>query len=820
MAISRFLRAPSQRRSSTRGKPTVNKLKTTALFLILCGIAPSLWAAAVGTDVSVTKTDGVTSAVPGLTVLTYTIVVSNSGMDTTGVSVSDTFPAGLTCTWTCAASAGSTCTAMGVGDINDTVDLLDSGTATYTATCSIASSATGTLSNTATASGGSVADPNAANNSATDSDTVLVPTADLAISKVDSADPVNQGAAYSYTITVTNAGPSDATSVVATETLPAGVTFVSSSGCAEDPSANPTCTLGTITAGGMAAYTLNVTAPNASGQVTNSVTVSSAATDPTSGNDTATETTDVNPAADLAITKTDGVVTAVAGETVTYTITATNNGPDDVTGATVADTFPADLTCTWTCAASAGSSCTAAGSGDINDTAVDLLNGGTATYTVTCDIASSATGTLSNTATVSSSVFDSVPGNNSATDGDTVLTASADLSITKVDSADPVNQGAAYSYTITVTNAGPSDATSVVATEALPAGVTFVSSSGCAEDPTANPTCTLGTIAAGGMAAYTLNVTAPNASGQVTNSVTVSSATADPDSGNDTATETTDVNPEADLAITKTDGVVTAVAGETVTYTITATNNGPDDVTGATVADTFPADLTCTWTCAASAGSSCTAAGSGDINDTAVDLLNGGTATYTATCDIAPSATGTLSNTATVSSSVLDAVPGNNSATDGDTVLTASADLSISSMVSPNPVDLGGLLTITVLVDNAGPSDAPDVVVTSTLDPAITFDSTTGCVEDPNGVPTCTLGLVPAGGSASFQITATAPNDGGDFSALFDVSSSATDPDGANNSETGTVQVGSVVDIPTATTWGLFAMIALLTAAAVRRLRV
>ncbi|MCG8461981.1 MAG: DUF11 domain-containing protein, partial [Holophagales bacterium] len=473
----------------------------------------------------------------------------------------------------------------------------------------------------------------------------------------------------------------------------------------------------------------------------------------------------------------------------------------------------------WTCVASAGSSCTAAGAGDINDSA-DILDGGTVTYTATCSISPSLTGTLTNTVSATGgSLSDSNPANNTSSDSDTVLMPSADLSVGKTDSADPVDQGAPYSYTITVSNAGPSDATSVVATETLPAGVTFVDSSGCAEDPNANPTCTLGTIAAGGMASYTINVTAPNASGQITNSVSISSATTDPNAGNDTATETTDVNAAADLSITKTDGVVSAVAGESLTYTIVATNNGPDDVTGATVTDTFPADLTCTWTCVASAGSSCTAAGSGDINDSAVDLLNGGTATYTATCAIAPSATGTLSNTATVSAATADPAPGNNSATDADTALTATADLSVSSTVFPSPVDLGEGFTIDVMVSNAGPSDAPGVVLTSTLDPAITFDATIGCAEDPNGVPSCTLGTIPAGGSASFTIFATAPTDPGDFGFTFDAASGATDPDGSNDSDTGTISVGSVLDIPTASTWGLLALLALLTAVAVRRLR-
>ena len=155
--------------------------------------------------------------------------------------------------------------------------------------------------------------------------------------------------------------------------------------------------------------------------------------DPNAANNSATDTDTLTPQADLAITKTDGVTTATPGGSVTYTITASNAGPSNATGATVADTFPASLTCTWTCAGAGGGTCTASGSGNINDT-VNLPSGGSVTYTASCTISAAATGTLSNTATVTApaGVTDPTPGNNSATDSDT-LAASADLAITKTD---------------------------------------------------------------------------------------------------------------------------------------------------------------------------------------------------------------------------------------------------------------------------------------------------------------------------------------------------------------------------------------------------
>ncbi len=133
------------------------------------------------------------------------------------------------------------------------------------------------------------------------------------------------------------------------------------------------------------------------------------------------------------------------------------------------------------------------------------------------------------------------------------------------------------------------------------------------------------------------------------------------------------VTPQADLAVTKTDGVTTVAAGQPVTYTIVVTNAGPSAVVGATVVDAPPPILSSvSWTCAASPGSSCPSAGPGAINH-AVDIAVGGTLTYTMSATLVPNATGTLVNTATVSTPGTTPDPNslNNSATDTDTILPA-----------------------------------------------------------------------------------------------------------------------------------------------------
>jgi uncharacterized repeat protein (TIGR01451 family) len=138
-----------------------------------------------------------------------------------------------------------------------------------------------------TAPGGTT-DPSLGNNSATDTDTAA-PSADLAITKSHSPSSVTAGDTLTYTVKVTNNGPSDAQNVVASDTLSSDLTFVSTSGCTNDPNGAPTCNLGTIASGGSASYTITTTVNLGvlSGTtISNTATVSSDTSDPNSGNNT------------------------------------------------------------------------------------------------------------------------------------------------------------------------------------------------------------------------------------------------------------------------------------------------------------------------------------------------------------------------------------------------------------------------------------------------------------------------------------------------------------------------------------------------------
>jgi uncharacterized repeat protein (TIGR01451 family) len=258
--------------------------------------------------------------------------------------------------------------------------------------------------------------------------------------------------------------------------------------------------------------------------------------------DIKTFTCAVAASADLSITKTDGVTSVTAGGTATYTITASNAGPSAANPATVADTFPAACTSvSYTSTAAGGATGnTAAGSGNINDTALNLPSGSSVTYTATCSVSAAASGTLDNTATVSSATADPDPANNSATDSDTITPAAmmADLSLTKtVQGSGAVQVGGNVTYILTVTNNGPGNATGVTVTDTLPAGLTYVSNDCGATFASPTLTWSVGALAANASATCHLTATV-NQEGVIINTATATANEADPTPANNASTVT------------------------------------------------------------------------------------------------------------------------------------------------------------------------------------------------------------------------------------------------------------------------------------------
>jgi uncharacterized repeat protein (TIGR01451 family) len=243
----------------------------------------------------------------------------------------------------------------------------------------------------------------------------------------------------------------------------------------------------------------------------------------------------------------------------------------------------------------------------------------------------------------------------------------------------------------------------------------------------------------GGSVTYTVNaaISASAAAGALDNTATVTPppTVADLNLSNNSATDSDVIVQSADLAITKTDGVTVVAPGGSVTYIITASNAGPSNATGATVADAFPAMLTGSWTCAGAGGGTCTASGVGNINDT-VNLPVGASVTYTVNATLSSSATGTISNTATIAApaGVTDPNPGNNAATDTDaiTVISFSAPSATGTGTITASFTPAGGCTFTAPQFIGPPPGAPPIPPVAPVDkpsfPHGLFDfSVTGC---------------------------------------------------------------------------------------------
>src|SRR5262249_2240490 len=242
-------------------------------------------------------------------------------------------------------------------------------------------------------------------------------------SKTSSPDPYVPGAPLSYTIVVTNAGPSDVTNARVQDPLPAplaGFTWTcapsgAGASCGTVSSTGSIDALVTLPAGTHATFTGTGPGPaNTTRTLTNTATVTPplGVTDRVPSTNCATNTNPVGAQADLTITKTSTPIPYVPGTPLTYTIVVSNAGPSDATNARVQDALPAPVAAfTWTCTASGGAACgTAAGSGSI-DALVTLPAGTSATFAVTGTVPADATGALINTATVTPplAVTDPVP---------------------------------------------------------------------------------------------------------------------------------------------------------------------------------------------------------------------------------------------------------------------------------------------------------------------------------------------------------------------------------------------------------------------------
>nr|WP_299487515.1 gliding motility-associated C-terminal domain-containing protein [uncultured Allomuricauda sp.] len=623
--------------------------------------------------------------------------------------------------------------------------------------------------------------------------------ADLSLTKivVDNDLTPNVGDEISFEITISNAGPNDATNVVVTDLLPTGFDYVlysATAGIYNDTTGE--WQVGTVTGGSSETLIIDVLV-NAAGNYVNTAQITASDAfdiDSTPSNGVSAEDDQddvtITPAAlvDLSLTKSVDNANPIVNTNVVFTLTVSNTGPSDATAIQVTDQLPSGFTYV-----------SDDGGGNYDDTTGiwnvgALINGGNTSLNITATV--NPTGSYVNIAEITAqgeTDSDSTPNNAVAGEDDqdqVVINAAplVDISVTKTADDLTPNVGDPIEFTITVQNDGPNDATNVVVTDVLASGYGFVSavpSTGVYEP--LNGSWTVGNLA--NAASENIVITATVlADGDYTNIAELTGLTetdidSEPSNNDDTEDDQQTIEPVpvlvSDLVLRKSVDILSPLVGEEVIFNISITNNGPSDVTGVEVEDLLPSGYTYVSN-NRTAGVYDPGTGIWELNGV---IPNGTTETMNIVAVVNP--TGDYFNVTEVfSSSNLDpnSTPNNNNVFENDqdsagTTPIPSADLSLDKTVDNEFPNVGSNVVFTITVTNDGPSDATSVVVSDALPSGFTYlaDDSGGTYSDTSGL--WNVGTITGGGNAILNITAQV-NSSGDYTNVAEVITSIQpDPD-------------------------------------------
>ena len=881
--------------------------------------------------------------------LVYTIYVTNNGPRVaTGVSLTQTLPAS-------ADFLGATISQGNIsysgGTVSGNMGNLAVG-GVVTATVTVRPNQSGTFNSTAAVAAVSDPDYDLSNNSILFTSHVNPPTADLAIGVVGTPNPVLVGGTVTYTISVTNNGPSTATGLTISNALSAtlAVTSANPQGSATILGNTVIFNLGSLSPGAVTTATITAI-PSALGQAVMTSTVRANQVDSISGNNTATAIISVSPSADLAVGFQSVPGSIVLGNVLNYTVSATNLGPSIATGVFISQTLPANAVVNSS-SSSPGTTLSQAGS-LITCNVGTLGVGGIVTINVQVAIATNEIAT--STATISGAVADANLANNSATvntvvappfvsiqaagllllaenfapangavdPGETVtvqfyLKNIGNVSTTNLTATLLATGGVTapsvgaknytlspggfpdskpFSFTASGTNGGSLTATlqltnngafftNVSFVFAFPKVTTFANTnvivipdSGIAspypstitvsgvtglvgkvtatlskfnhtyphdvsvllvsptgartllmshtadlgsseadvnftfDDSAPAPLPSSGSAGSGswqpsgyaptpvfpspaptngyGSAMSVFNSTNPNGTwslfvlddsagdqGAISNgwSLAISTISA--------------INQVADLSLASVSSAGQLKAGSSLTNTFTITNNSTNLVNTLTFTSALATNVSVTISSVTVAQGNYTLTG-GNVVASITNLNAGASATVMEV--MTPNAAGSITNTASVSAALIDLVPGNNTNYITASVTNAVADVSIATTASAGTVVTGSNLVYTISVTNLGPDAALSVVITNVLPAGLSAVSQSFGTLAGNTL-TCPLGNLAAGAGAVITVSAHAPTTAGTIINSATVTASSTDANTANNLAT----VSTVVRAPAA----------------------
>lgn len=704
--------------------------------------------------------------------VTFTINLNNAGPGTaTGVTVTDLLPPGLSFI-SAAPSQGSYDRASGLWTVG-TVSAGSSASLQLATTVNT----TAAVTNTAQVTHSDQPDPDSTpnNNNPNEDDqssiTLTPQRADLSLIKtVDNAAP-NRNDVVNFTLNLRNDGPGNATNISVTDRLPDGVIYVGSSPSQGAYNASSGIwSVGVLSSG--SAASLQIAARVAgTGSITNTGEVTAVdQPDPDStpgnnapGEDDQASITIVVQQADLSLTKAVDKATPQVGENIVFTLTVSNGGPHRATGIGIRDQLPSGLTYVSS-APSTGTYDPATGVWTIST----LENGAKATLRLTAAVTGT-TATTNVAEVIASNQYDpdSTPNNNVPTEDDqasvTVTPQIADLSLTKTASPSRPTAGQPVTFTVTVSNAGPHEATGVTVKDALPPGMTFVSAS-----PTAgafdrtNGVWTIDRIGAAGTATLRIVARTDTAEPKTNTAEILSADQHDPDSepGNHAPDEddqsSVTINPQvADLSLTKTVDRAAPNVGDNVTFTIALANAGPDAATGVRVHDALPLGISYV---SSTVGQGSYQPTTGDWN---VGTVPPGTTVTMFLVGRVDNASAKINAAELMAADQFDpnSTPGNGVETEDDyAVITATPqviDLSLEKTVDKTAPNLGEHITFLIGLNNAGPDTATNVAVLDRLPAGVSYVSSSpsqGTFDVLSG--RWNVGTVPPGTNVTLRIVA------------------------------------------------------------------
>ncbi len=545
---------------------------------------------------------------------------------------------------------------------------------------------------------------------------------------------VGASAAFSYQISVGNTGNADATGVVLSDALPAGVRLNGAVTGAACTAAGNTigCNLGTLAPGQSANLTIPVLAPDDTGSITNTATVAAANAATQVGS--ASTTVNLTSAPNLTLTKTAAATVSVGGA-LTYSIVVSNVGTVTANNVVVNDVLPASITLNGQ---PSGAECS--GGPSIVCTIPSIAAGQSVTITIPAK-APTTEGTVVNSATATAG---NVSGTATSSVSTTVTQPAVDLSIVKT-APDKAIAGGPLVYSIIVTNTSTVNATDVTVRDTLPQGVTLSGqAAGAACSGASTVVCTIPTLAAGQSVSITIPVVAPFSSGTISNTATVTAAHW---TGGGTSTASTVVEPDplAGAVIIKT-GPSTVPGGSAFEYRILVANPGQTTLTELRMTDPLPPGVRSNGPVS---GGACTVAGRVSCD---IPVLLSGQSILFVIPVIAPLTPGQLSNTATLS---LSSGAGKTSTFVLEVLPSVAASLAVSKQ-APATALPGGQFQYGIEVTNTGEVDATNVSVSDVLPGGVDLASapfvTGGTCSVTGRVVSCTIASIAPGATSTVYI--------------------------------------------------------------------